>query len=37
VARAVEEEQGLMTELDRVMTRIRAVEGQLALIHEAAA
>jgi hypothetical protein len=36
VAKAVEEEQSLLTDLDRVMTRIRAVEGQLALLNEAA-
>ena len=35
-AKAVEEEQAYLVELDRVMTRIRAVEGQLALLHEAA-
>jgi hypothetical protein len=35
-AKGVEEEQALLVELDRVMTRIRAVEGQLALLHEAA-
>jgi len=36
MARAVEEEQALVVELDRLMTKIRAVEGQLALLHEAA-
>jgi uncharacterized protein with PIN domain len=34
VARAFEEERSLLTKLDQLMTRIRAVEGRLALIQQ---
>jgi hypothetical protein len=36
VAKAIEDEQSLVTKLDQLMTRIRAVEGRLALIQDAA-
>ena len=36
VARAIEDAQALVTKLDQLMTRIRAVEGRLALFQDAA-
>jgi predicted nucleic acid-binding Zn-ribbon protein len=36
IERAKQEEKSLLTELDRLMTRMRAIEGQILQLHKTA-